>query len=146
MHQESVWVIYQSFYPVTLSYKQCIMATSQHISRVLAAIYIFTNTSALHANTDTNIITPHHSARDGTIIQDANNVTRRVNAVRRRVTCANVRADGLLLRAGVRCAGDISSSQIKPSSGTNMEPILIPSSYSCTPPLLVTNADHLAWR
>ena len=77
--QESVWVIYQSFYPVTLSYKQCIMATSATISRVLAAIYIFTNTSALHANTDTNIITPHHSAGDGTIIQDANNVTRRVN-------------------------------------------------------------------
>ena len=57
------------------------MATPQHISRVLAAIYIFTNTSALHANTDTNIITPHHSARDGTIIQDANNATRRVDVV-----------------------------------------------------------------
>ena len=78
VHQESVWVIYQSFYPVTLSYKQCIMPTSATISRVLVAIYIFTNTSALHANTDTNIITPHHSARDGTIIQDA---SRRVNVV-----------------------------------------------------------------
>ena len=108
--QESVWVIYQSFYPVTLSYKQCIMATSATISRVLAAIYIFTNTSALHANTDTNIITPHHSARDGTIIQDArrrpNNVTRRVNVVRRRVTCASRRPNIASRRVIVasRCA------------------------------------------
>ena len=104
--QESVWVIYQSFYPVTLSYKQCIMATSQHISRVLAAIYIFTNTSALHANTDTDIITPHHSAGDGTIIQDANNVTRRVNVVRRRVTCASRRPNIASRRVIVanRCA------------------------------------------
>ena len=70
------------------------MATSATISRVLAAIYIFTDTSALHANTDTNIITSHHSAGDGTIIQDAsrraNNVTRRINVVRRR--------DGSLVR------------------------------------------------